>query len=335
MFFAAFVLLCLSAGIIAQVPSGAPAGPASGAGGRHSIVGSVITPSGQRLTMRVKVKLVSATRGDISMMTDDNGFFAFRGLVAGSYMVIIDKEKEYGSFSQTVDIRPIAGDTRPQEITLSIRLEPAAVTTDAKPGVIQIGPVGSQRAQVHYSKGVELAGAGKRTEAIEEFKLAVKEDPKFVNAFNELGVQYLRLNDLINADEAFRSALKIDAESFAPMMNFGIVLVLSNRYPEAEVVLRSAIKLDEKSPVARYFLGQALGRQGNFTEAVTELNEAIRLGGAEMKEAHRLLAIVYNVLDEKGKAADELEKYLKLAPDTADAEQLRAAIQQWRGAVKP
>jgi len=50
-----------------------------------------------------------------------------------------------------------------------------------------------------------------------------------------------------------------------------------------------------------------------------------------MKEAHRLLAIIYTIRGAKKQAADELEAYLKLAPDAPDAEQLRDKIRQLRG----
>ena len=56
----------------------------------------------------------------------------------------------------------------------------------------------------------------------------------------------------------------------------------------------------------------------------------MKLGKEEMKEAHRLLAIIYVNKGAKKQAADELEAYLKLAPDAPDAEQLKDKIRQLR-----
>jgi regulator of sirC expression with transglutaminase-like and TPR domain len=42
-----------------------------------------------------------------------------------------------------------------------------------------------------------------------------------------------------------------------------------------------------------------------------------------MKEAHRLLAIIYTSRGAKKQAASELESYLKLAPDAPDAEEAK------------
>jgi regulator of sirC expression with transglutaminase-like and TPR domain len=49
-----------------------------------------------------------------------------------------------------------------------------------------------------------------------------------------------------------------------------------------------------------------------------------------MKEAHRILAIIYASRGAKKQAADQLEAYLKLAPNAPDAEKLRDKVRQLR-----
>jgi hypothetical protein len=53
--------------------------------------------------------------------TDEYGKFAFRGLVNGEYTIVIDKEKEFEPYHQTVDIRQFRG-APPQVYNLNIRL---------------------------------------------------------------------------------------------------------------------------------------------------------------------------------------------------------------------
>jgi len=50
-----------------------------------------------------------------------------------------------------------------------------------------------------------------------------------------------------------------------------------------------------------------------------------------MKEAHRLLAIIYSTQGDKKRQAEELEIYLKLAPTSPDAEQIRKVLAQLKG----
>jgi tetratricopeptide (TPR) repeat protein len=147
-------------------------------------------------------------------------------------------------------------------------------------------------------------------------------------AFNELGVQYQKLNELDKANDALESALKISPNSFAPLVNHGIVLVRLKRYSEAEADLRAALKENEKSAIAHFYLGRALAYLGKFDDAETELNSAITLGGEQMKEAHRYLGAIYHARGENEKAIAQLETYLKIAPKADDADSVRQLIKQ-------
>ncbi|MFN0138909.1 MAG: tetratricopeptide repeat protein [Pyrinomonadaceae bacterium] len=267
-------------------------------------------------------------------MTDEKGNFTFRGVVGGSYTVVIDGEKEYEPVVQEVKIIHLRG-TPPQTYMVNIRLA-LKENTDLKPSVINSAFANvPKRALDFYNKAVDLVKAGDSKGAIEQFGLATSEYPEFMLAFNELGVVYLRLNDFEKADKSFQTALKIEPEAFAPLMNRSILFVQMRRFAEAEPMLRNVVKIKRESAVGHYFLGQALANLGRFDEAEMELVSAITLGGAELKEAHRILAIIYSAKGEKPRAASELETYLRLAPECKDAEQLRQVISKLRGPTTP
>jgi predicted Zn-dependent protease len=324
-------LICLSLGLAGLGDAQPPDSPMdSGLGGGNVIEGRVILQSGQKLEKRINVRLTTMTRGDMTSMTDDNGSFAFRGLVSGNYVIIIDKEKEYEPFTQTVNIIQLRGSPS-QVMTINVRLKLRA-SSDAKPAVLDASIASlPERGRQLYTKAEELSAAGDRKGAIEQFLILTVEYPKFMFGFNELGVQYLKLNETEKAADAFHAALKIEPEALMPLMNYGIALVSLRRFDEAEPVLQHARKIDEKQSVVRYFLGQALANLGRFDDAVKELVSAVKMGGSEMKEAHRMLAIIYSSQGKKEQAASELETYLQLAPHTPDADKLREAIQRLRG----
>jgi Flp pilus assembly protein TadD len=304
-----------------------PPGPSdTGLGGGNSISGTVLA-AGQRMQRHVAVRLQTMTRGDRVVMTDDYGNFAFRGLLSGDYTIVIEKEKDFQPFSQVVSIRQPRG-FPPQSYTLVIRLEFKG-RTDAKPAVINAEFANVPKPALdHYNNAVEKAKKNDHTGAIDELKLAIKEYPSFMQAFNELGVQYLKLNQLEDADEAFKGALKIAPDARAPLINRGIANVLMKRYGEAVPILRKALTKDDQSAVGHYFLGQALANLGLFEDAEKELLASLKLGKEEMKEAHRLLAILYASRGANKQAAEELEAYLKLAPDAPDAKKLKEKIRQ-------
>lgn len=319
--------LCFTGSVFAQVSTISDTESQTSLGGMNSIIGTVFAPSGRPLERRIRVRLSTMTRGDRVFTTNENGAFAFRGLPTGSYTVTIDKEADYKPVTTSVDLRQFRGGPA-QVYTLNIRLE-FKDREVAKPAVLNAEFANvPKKALDHYNTAIEHAKKGDRAGAVEQLKLAIAEHPSFTQALNELGVQYLKLNRLQEADEAFQSALKIDPESFPALINRGIANIMMKRYGEAVPILRKALKTDEESAVGHYFLGQSLANLGLFDEAEKELLTALKLGKEEMKEAHRILAIIYSARGDKKKAADELETYLKLAPDTADAETLKEMIRK-------
>lgn len=318
--------LCFAVSASAQISTISDSESQTGLGGMNSIVGTVFAPSGRPLESRVRIRLSTMTRGDRIFTTNQNGNFAFRGLPAGSYTVVIDKEEAYKPLSQSVDIIQFRGSPA-QTYTLNIRLE-FKDRVEVKPAVVNAEFANvPKKALEHYNEAIELGKKKDHLGAIEQLKLAVTEYPSFTQALNEMGVQYLKLSRLQEADDAFREALKIDPESFPALTNRGIANVMMKRYGEAVPVLRKAVKKHDQA-VVHYFLGQALANLGLFDEAEKELLTAIKLGKEEMKEAHRILAIIYSSRGAKQQAANELETYLKLSPDTPDAEKLKEMIRK-------
>lgn len=324
---AVVVSLCFVVSVSAQISTISDSESQTGLGGMNSIVGTVFAPSGRPLEHRVRIRLSTMTRGDRIFTTNQNGNFAFRGLPAGSYTIAIEKEEAYKPLTQTVDIIQFRG-APAQTYTLNVRLE-FKDRVEVKPAVVnaEFADV-PKKALDHYNEAIELGKKKDHLGAIEQLKLAVTDHPSFTQAFNEMGVQYLKLSRLQEADDAFREALKLDPESFPALTNRGIANVMMKRYGEAVPVLRKAVKKHDQSAVVHYFLGQALANLGLFDEAEKELLSAIKHGKEEMKEAHRILAIIYSARGAKPQAANELETYLKLAPDTPDAEKLREMIRK-------
>jgi Flp pilus assembly protein TadD len=324
-----FSLVC----VVQITAQGIPPGSSStdtGFGGANTIGGTVLTSTGQRAERRIPVRLQTMTRGDRITTTDEYGNFVFRGLPSGEYTIVINKEKDFEPLVQPVTIIQPRG-MPPQTYNLSLRLTLKSGTT-TRPSVInaEFAKI-PKRAQDMFNKALELAKTGETSEAIHQLQGAITEYPEFMLAYNEMGVLYMKRNELQKADDSLQAAIKIEPKAFMPKMNRGIVLVMQKRYAEAETLLREVVKVKQDLAVGHYFLGQAVAYLGNFDEAEKELLKAIELGGDEMKEAHRLLAIIYSSRGDKKNAITELETYLKLVPTTPDAEQLKKVIQRLKG----
>jgi Flp pilus assembly protein TadD len=302
----------------------------AGLGGTNVIIGTVLVTTGGRLERRVSVRLRTMMAGDRVTSTDENGTFSFRGLVSGDYTIIIDKEKDFEPYTQSVNIIQVRG-FPPTSINLSIRLTPKA-STQPKPGVLDVQLANLPEAgQTLYKKAKDLEAAGDNVSATEQLLQLTSQYPNFMLGFNELGLVYMRTGQLEKADAALQTAIKLAPDVYQPKMNRGMVLVTMKRYADAEPVLRAAQTLNDQSGPIKYFLGTALANLGKFDEAEKDLSLAVLMGGNEMVEAHRILAIIYSSKGDKKRAAAELEIYLKINPTAADAAQLQKVVQQLRG----
>ena len=304
-----------------------PGGTDTGLGGGNAITGTVLLSTGQRIQSHVSVRLQTMTKGDRLAVTDDNGNFVFRQLPSGEYTIVIDKEKDYQPVHQVVDIRQFTG-APPQNYNLNIRLELKG-GSPIKTGVLNAEFANvPQNALASYQKAMQSAQAGNNKAAIEQLKQAISEYPNFMLAYNELGVQFMKINDLNKADEALRTALKFSPNGATPLLNHGIVLALMGKFDLAVVDLELALKQKDQSANGHFYLGQALANLGRLGDAEQHLTRAVALGGDEMKDAHRFLGIIYLRRGERERAITELETYLKLAPKAKDADQIRQIIAQ-------
>lgn len=297
-------------------------------GGNNYIAGTVYFKSGRPVEMKIRIRLVPMVGGEIAAMTDDRGRFVFSQVGEGTYTIIVEGDRDYDAATRQVDIErkrnPI-----PQTYTVSIRLNDRVTPATEKPGVVRAdSETVSKTAMDLYGKAKQLSNNGEHRAAITELSKAVSDSPEFVDAHNELGVQYMRLNELEKAGSALTAALKIKPNSFEPTLNYGIVLFRTRKNSEAEAQFRKAIEQNARSAVAHFYLGRTLTALERYDEAEKELNRALELGGKEMNEAHRMLANLYLAKGDDKRAVAALEQYLKLVPQAPDAAKLRDVIRQ-------
>jgi Flp pilus assembly protein TadD len=316
--------------VVRVTAQGIPPGSAStdtGFGGTNQISGMIVSSTGQRIARRVSLRLKTMTRGDQISTTDDSGNFVFRQVPPGDYILVIDKEPDFEPFSQTVTVIQPRG-TAPQNYYLSVRLNLKG-RPETKTGVLNAEFANvPPRARASYDKAQALAQAGNNKAAIEQLKQAISEYSDFMLAFNELGVQYLRLGELDKADEALAKALKLAPQSATPLLTHGILLTVQGKFSLAVTELQTALKQKDQSANGHLYLGQALANLGRFADAEAHLTRAVALGGDEVADAHRFLGAIYFQRGEREKGVTEFETYLRLAPKAKDAEQVRNMIRQ-------
>jgi tetratricopeptide (TPR) repeat protein len=318
--------------LISPAPAFAQSGgrsDGSGTGGSNTIRGRIYLPAEPRQNTMIKVKIESTNSPGLSTIADVDGAFVFRNLEPGPYYLTIDAGSDFEVFKDTVTIdRETSQFGRVMTVPVYLRLKPtsplAAGTLDATLANVP------KPALDRFNKARELSRTGNSQKAVEELKAAIAIYSEFALAYNELGVQYLKLGKLDPAIEALRSAVKLAPEAFSPHLNHGIALLNKKDFSQAEAELRKALKKNEASPTAHMYLGLTLINLRNHDEAEKELQRAAAIGGAEVSLAHYYLGGIYWGKREYKRAADELETYLRLAPQAPDADRVRHTIQELR-----
>lgn len=311
----------------------------NGTGGNHVIQGYVFFPSGRRADGSIQIKLQSYSAGEITVLADTGGSFTFGGLAPGSYTVVVSAGEGYELARESVFIDNdanlsrigIPAPTASRRYTVMIHLQPKIGVDRAKASVLNAALAEvPEAARKQYEKGLELAQSGDASKAVDNLKAAVALYPKFPLALNELGVQYLKLGKADKAVEALKTASELTPEAFTPRLNLGIALLEAKRFIDSEAQLREALKQNPSAPTAHMYLGLALAHIGNYDEAEKELVRATETGGGQFGLAHYYLGGLYWKKQDYSRAVQELETYLRLSPNAADAERVRATIKEMR-----
>jgi tetratricopeptide (TPR) repeat protein len=311
----------------------------TGTGGNHMIQGKIFFPSGRRADGLIQVKLESLSSAAITAIADSSGSFTFLGLVPGNYTIVVDAGNQYEISREAITIDSdlrlsrsgIPLNSPQRRYTAMITLRPRRDTqTITKPGVINASLASvPEEARALYESAMNLIKTGAVQKAVDNLKSALALYPNFALALNELGVQYLKLGQAAKAIEPLRSASKLNPEAFTPKLNLGIALLETRQFAEAETQLRGALKITS-TPTAHMYLGLTLARLKNSAEAEQQLKLAVELGKDQLPLAHYYLGGLYWQMGSYRQAADELETYLRLAPNAPEAERVRETIRQLR-----
>jgi tetratricopeptide (TPR) repeat protein len=144
---------------------------------------------------------------------------------------------------------------------------------------------------------------------------AVRLDPAFMKAYDQLGLCYAGLNQTEEAIQAYKEAIRLNQQQVLrwpwPSMNLGTLLLRLDRLDEAEAHLRDSVNIDPRFPVAHLRLGQVLEKKGRYEEAIAELEQAASLDPT-YPEPHYALGRIYRKRRDFKAAERELSRFQDL-----------------------
>jgi tetratricopeptide (TPR) repeat protein len=170
-----------------------------------------------------------------------------------------------------------------------------------------------------FEQGVALLAKKDTAGSLPHFQRAISEYAGYYEAYDKLGAANLKLLRVPEAEQAFRKSIDVSGGQFAhPLLALGAILDDRKEFAEAAAVIRKGLSLDPDSWTGHYYLGLALFGLDRLEEAGQSVREAL-LRKADFPNAHLLLADIHCREKDFRSLVNDLNEYLKLAPDGADS----------------
>lgn len=128
----------------------------------------------------------------------------------------------------------------------------------------------TSESEMSFNAGLTHLRENRPALALEQFKKAIKEDPRNAYAYKGLGLTYTQLGRLPEAVAALRKALELNPYYVDVRNDLGTALVLSGKRAEGKAELLAAFN-DPTNPtpeISARNLGQAYMEEKNYREAV-------------------------------------------------------------------
>jgi tetratricopeptide (TPR) repeat protein len=163
----------------------------------------------------------------------------------------------------------------------------------------------SQKAVNYYNQGRKFQQQGSLDEAEKVYRKAIKKQPDFIEAHNNLGNTLVDLHRLKDATKAYRKALLLNPSHAMLLNNLGNAFQLLGENDEAIKWLEKAIDKDPNYADAYNNLGHAFSDLGEIDKAVNAFRHSIQLN-PKNELAYRDLAKnrKFSVYDDEIKAME-------------------------------
>jgi tetratricopeptide (TPR) repeat protein len=129
---------------------------------------------------------------------------------------------------------------------------------------------------LHYNLANVLEARGQSNEAIRHYREATRLQPRYSEAFNNLGVALLGRNRLDEAIQSYREAIRVRPDNEQAHNNLGRAYEVQGRLDDAMVAYGHAVELRPSYVLALTNLGRVLQMRGRLDEAIARYSEALR-----------------------------------------------------------
>lgn len=286
---------------------------------RYTIRGSLLDVATNRGVSGVKVDLRKEGGATVSnTFTTDSGEFSFTDVGSGTYEISVT-EVGYQAIDQQISVEDSV-------FGLQLWLRKANNQPDGSPGAkISVRELSIPRkAHEDMLKGLNLLyQKSDYRGSIEQFQRAIKEFPSFYEAYGQMAVAYMDLGDIASEEDALKKSIDVSQQHYSDAyFALATLYVDKKRFADAEPIARKGVELDDTSWSGHFELASALFGLDRYPEAEAEAKTAAQRQPDDA-DTHLLLANIHIRLRNYSAVLDDVDTYLKLNPNGAQAEQAR------------
>ena len=168
-----------------------------------------------------------------------------------------------------------------------------------KPGA-DASPILANKTGIAYQQLLEFSSARKY------YEKAIKQNPKYAEAVNNLGTVYYATKSYRRAVEQYRKAIRLEPQSASFLSNLGTAYFARKNYNEALVLYQQALALDPEIFEHHSTVGTTL--QDRSVEETAKLHYFVAKTYAKAGSNDRALQYIRKALEEGFK---EREKFVK------------------------
>ena len=194
----------------------------------------------------------------------------------------------------------MAGDSN---IQTSEDIQPAALSNDPK---------------VLLENSKEKQRIGAYDEAIEILNVAIKIDPKFAPAYNQIGMILFEADKKNESVEAFKNAIAIDPENLNSRLGLAKTYSMITRNDLAVEQYLKAADLKKNDPAILFKIALEYWYHQNLEKSKEYYNKVLEIDSSHT-QAHLNLISVYERLEEWKKAIREIEISRQLGKEKKDS----------------
>jgi tetratricopeptide (TPR) repeat protein len=196
------------------------------------------------------------------------------------------------------------------------------------PPVVSLRHLIPERARKEFDRARAEVSREDCAKAVGHFESGLRAFAQDASALNDLGNCYRKLGRLDRAEDSFKRAGALSNSVYIGL-NLAEVYTAQERFKDAERVLLDAISKQPNAGDAYYGLALVYFDEGRFEDAEAAARQA-NARPHKIADLHLLLGDLYLRRQSTAEVIEQLESYLKEAPNGPHSEHVRQVLENTR-----